>query len=123
MPNPWDRQPRQTTWLPEDTTLACPHCGQPTDSLKQYRFISWVVFYVIDAAYQLTYYRACPVCMRKLIARRAVWNLIPANLLWFVLVMPWGLGLIAATFRKGHSQDVLRNISLDQAIAREAQRQ
>src|SRR5262245_45227599 len=123
MPNPWDRQPRQPTWLPEGTTLACPACGRPTDSLKQYRFISWVVFYLVGAVWQAAYYRGCPSCVRQQIARRTAWSLIPANLLWFLLVLPWGLGLIVASYRKGHSPDVLRQISPEQAAAREAAQQ
>jgi len=58
--------------------------------------------------------------MRSLIARRAAWNLIPANLLWLVLLLPWGLGLFVASYRKGHSQPVLCHITPEVAAAREA---
>ena len=120
MANPWDRQARESVWLTEPGQLPCPVCSSATDSLKQYRFISWVVFYLVGATYQMAFYRACPACMRKLIARRAAWNFIPANLLWFLLILPWGLWLIVASYRKGHSLDVLRQISPEQAAAREA---
>jgi hypothetical protein len=122
MSNPWDRQPRESVWLTEPCLLSCPACESDTDSLKQYRFFSWVVFYLVGAAYKMAFYRACPTCMRKLIVRRVAWNLIPANLLWFLLVLPWGLGLVGATLRKGHSRDVIRNISPDEAAYREAER-
>jgi len=121
MANPWDRQPRESVWLTEPGQLPCPVCSSATDSLKQYRFVSWVVFYLVGATYQVAFYRGCPACMRKLIARRTAWNLIPANLLWFVLVLPWGLWLVVASFRKGHSRDVIRNIAPEQAAYREAQ--
>jgi hypothetical protein len=120
MPNPWDRQPRQTIWLPEGTTITCPACGHQTDSLKQYRFISWVLFYLVGAVWQAAYYRGCPSCVRGQIGRRMAWSVIPANLLWFLLILPWGLWLIVASYRKGHSLDVLRQISPEQAAAREA---
>jgi len=118
MANPWDRRPR-TARLPEATELACPACGRPTDSLKQYRYVSRVIFYLIGTYWQTAYYRACPSCMRKLIARRAAWNFIPANLLWFVSVLPWGLGLVVATYQKGHSPDVLRQVTPRLAASRD----
>jgi hypothetical protein len=122
MPNPWDRQPRESVWLTEPGRLPCPSCESDTDSLKQYRYFSWVVCYLVGATYKMAFYRACPACMRKWIARRAAWNLITANVLWFALVLPWGLGLIIATFRKGHSRDVIRNIGPEEAAYREAER-
>lgn len=122
MPNPWDRQPRQAVYLPEDAELPCPVCGQPTDSLKQYRYVNWVVFYLVGATYSQIYHRACPGCMRRFVARRAALNLLPANLLWFLLVLPWGVGLIVGTYRKGHSRDVIRHVAPEQAALREAQR-
>jgi hypothetical protein len=122
MPNPWERQPRESVWLTEPGLLPCPCCESDTDSLKQYRYISWVVFFLVGATYRLAFFRACPSCMRKLIARRAAWNLIPANILWFALVLPWGLGLIIATFRTGHSRDVIRNIGPEEAAYREAEK-
>jgi uncharacterized membrane protein len=121
MPNPWDRQPRQTFSLPADAALDCPVCGQPTDSLKQYRFVGWVVFYLFGAIWQTAFYRGCPRCVRGMIGRRMAWNLVPANLLWFLLVLPWGLGLIAASFRKGHSAAVLRGVTPELAAYRESQ--
>src|SRR6476646_677615 len=115
MPNPWDRQPRQATRppaeeLPADAELECPACGRPTDSLKQFRYVSWVLFYLVGALWQTAYYRACPPCMRRLIGRRMAWTLIPANLLWLLLILPWGLGLVVASYRKGHSPAVLKQV-------------
>ena len=117
MPNPWDRQPRESVWLPEGVELSCPVCARTTDSLKQYRYISRVLCYLLDFSYQTTYYRACPACMRSLIARRIARSIIPGNVVWLLLVLPWGLGLIVASFRKGHSQDVIRQITPEIATA------
>ena len=120
MPNPWDLQPRASAWLDEDVELDCPVCANPTDSLKQYRYVGWVVFYLAGATYSTTYYRACPGCVRKFVARRAARNLVPANLLWPLLVLPWGLGLVVASYRRGHSAAVIRQITPAAAAAREA---
>jgi hypothetical protein len=124
MPNPWDKQPRQATRppapeLPGDAVLGCPTCGQPTDSLKQFRYVSWVVFYLAGASWQTAHYQACPSCMRRLVGGRMAWNLLPANVLWPVVVLPWGLRLIAESYRKGHSPEVLRQVMPEEA-ARQA---
>jgi hypothetical protein len=111
VPNPWDKQPTAKAGPPVAGPLPCPVCGQPTEHLKQYEFVRWMAFYLVGAAYQTAHYRACPGCMRKLIAARAAWNVVPANLLWVVLVFPWALALFVATYRKGHSPAVLRALS------------
>lgn len=118
MPNPWDRQPREAVYLPENAELPCPVCGQPTDSLKQYRYVNWAFFYLIGATLSQIFHRACPGCMRRFVARRAALNLVSANLLWFLLLLPWGLVLIAATYRRGHSRDVIRQVSPETAAVR-----
>lgn len=117
--NPWDRQPRESNWLAEDATLPCPSCGRPTDSLKQYRYISWGLCYLVGFTYELAYYQACPACMRKLILRRAALNVVPANVLWPLLVLPWGLGLFVASFQKGHSPSVIRGLTPEMLVAQE----
>jgi hypothetical protein len=122
MTNPWDKQPRESRWLDNPGALPCPVCGEPTEHLKQYRFVAWMVFYLIGATYSTAYYRGCPRCVRRVIAKRAAWNVLPANLLWVALVLPWALVLIAASYRKGHSRDVLRNISPQEAALIETRR-
>jgi len=120
MGNAWDRQRRESIWLPEDTELACPSCGRPSDSLKQYRYVTWMLCYLVGFAYQLAYYQGCPACVRKFVIRRAAWNLIPANVLWLVVVLPWGLGLIFASFAKGHSRTVVRGLRPESLAAQDA---
>jgi hypothetical protein len=110
MPNPWDRQPR-TVPIAAAAALPCPLCGQATESLKQYQYVRWMVFYLVGASWQQLVLRACPRCMRGQIVRRMVWNIVPANVLWVVLLLPWGLGLLIASRRKGHSPAVLLNIT------------
>lgn len=111
MERPWERQARQSAWLVDPGALPCPVCDTPTPSLKQYQFVRWLVFYFAGAWWQTEYYRACPHCTRQWVARRAARNLLPANLLWFVLVLPWAVGLFVASYRRGHSAAVLRNVS------------
>jgi hypothetical protein len=104
--------------IPITGTAACPVCGQPTDSLKQYRYINWCVFFGA-AIHQTVVYRACPACMRKFIWKRCLINIVPANLVWLIGLLPWGLILIAGTYLKGHSALVKQGLSPEMALARE----
>jgi hypothetical protein len=116
----WKRIERVPTAISEDDTPPCPRCGQPTDSLKQFRCLSWCLYYIAGAAWQVEYVRACPGCMRRHLARRTLVNIIPANVLWPVLVLPWTAVLFASTYQKGHSPTVLSGRLPEQLAAREA---
>jgi hypothetical protein len=90
--------------------LPCPRCGQLTDSLKQYRYMRWCVFLLAGAIHQEATERACPACMRGFIGKSLLINIVPANLLWLILLLPWGLILIGASCRRGHSKAVLQGM-------------
>lgn len=86
--------------------IRCPDCGQPTTSLKQYVLCNLLVFIWVGAFTRRGTYTACPGCMRKIILTRTAINLIPANLLWFIVVLPWHSVQFARTFADGHSDSV-----------------
>src|SRR5262245_45108821 len=109
---------------PENTLLPCPVCVQLTDSLKQYRYVHWCVCFLAGAVWQGVVCRACPACMRQLLWRRCLVNAVPAHLVWLVGLLPWTLGLIAASYRPGHSRAVVQGVTPEVAVAREmAQRE
>jgi hypothetical protein len=122
MGNPWDRQPRETVSLPKDAALPCPVCGETTTSLKQYRFLLWGVCYLAGVMYRTVWYRACPACMRKWLAQRTAINVVPTNVLWPLVVLPWAAVLFIATYSQGHTPDVLRCLTEEGAAAHEARR-
>lgn len=95
-------------------SLTCPDCGRSTYSLKQYAFVDYVVFLVLAAAWQRTVHVACPACMRWFVARKSLINIVPANILWLVFLLPWTLILFARSYTKGHSKAVRERI--DQAL-------
>src|SRR5205085_9980539 len=98
--------------------------GQLTDSLKQYRYLSWCVFFLTGAVWQAVVYRACPVCMRRFLRRKCLVNALPANLVWLAALLPYALVLIAASHCPGHSRPVLQGVTPEMAVARaEAQRE
>ena len=50
----------------------------------------------------------CPACMRKKLLKLGLINLLPANVLWVVLLLPWySLAAVMST-TKGHSGAVLK---------------
>jgi hypothetical protein len=109
---------------PENSLLPCPVCFRPTDSLKQYRYVNWCVFFLAGAVWQGVVYRSCPACMRQFLWRRCLVNAAPAHLVWLVGLLPWALCLIAASSRPGHSRAVVQGVTPELAIAREmAQRE
>jgi hypothetical protein len=122
MANPWDRQARETILLSKDVEFPCPVCGETTRSLKQYQFLSWGVFFFAAGMYQTAYYRACPGCMRKWLAQRTAINMIPTNILWPFVVVPWAVVLFVATYSKGHTPELLRYLTEEGAAAHEARR-
>jgi hypothetical protein len=104
---------------PERRLFPCPVCGELTDSLKQYRYFDWCLCLLLHAAWQVTIHRACPPCMRKFILKKCLLNVLPANLVWIVLVLPLGLVLIAASYTDGHSRAVLQGVTPTMAVQRE----
>lgn len=86
--------------------IACPKCGKPTASLKQYVLCNLLVFLYVFAFMRRGTYTACASCMRGIILMRTLINLVPANLLWFIVVAPWHTVQFIRTFADGHSDSV-----------------
>ncbi len=99
----------------EPGLLRCPKCGEPTDSLKEYRYVRWFVFLLGGAIYQDATVGACPRCMRAFLGKSLLINVLPTNVVWLVGLLPWGLVLLAATYRKGHSRSVRQALALAEA--------
>jgi hypothetical protein len=97
---------------PEGAALSCPHCGEETKSLKQYPLCNRVVFLLVAASWRGATHTACPRCMRKQLRRTTLLNLAPANVLWPVVFLVHA-ALFAATWKKGHSRGVIRDLRVD----------
>lgn len=85
-------------------TLPCPHCGRATDSLKGYRLPTFLLFLGIGASFKHGLVVRCPPCMRKELGRLTLINILPANLLWVVLLLPWYGIATLRSFTSGHSK-------------------
>lgn len=102
-----------------DQEFACPLCNQPTRHLKQYRYIRWFVFIFVGSLWQATVIRACPSCMRWEIGKYALFNMLPANFLWLVLLLPWAMVLCLMSLVDGHSRAVLQGLTPAMILAKE----
>jgi len=48
-------------------------------------------------------YVACPRCMKKEIIKKGfTYNILTANALWLVAILPWSIALLKKNSRKGH---------------------
>lgn len=87
--------------------VACPECGRPSDSIKSYWMMDLLVFILAFVYHRRKKYVCCPRCMRKhLLVTGFTYNIVLANLLWLMLILPWTLILLAASFTGGHSSEV-----------------
>lgn len=98
--------PVRDTILAAPPVLCCQDCGESTENLKTR------VSFVIVFAYLFGYVwkkqsMACPRCTRKSAYRFALINLLPANLIWPIVVVPICLFQWASSFRSGHSRAVI----------------
>ena len=95
----------------ESRPVACPCCGRLTDSLKLYRVATFLflLFAFVARSQQLV---GCPRCVRGKIGRFALVNVVTANLLWPVIILPWSLILLACSFLRGHSPEVRRALAV-----------
>jgi len=70
-----------------------------------------LVYILVYAFWRLRTYTACPDCMRQIIKQNLIGlNILTANLLWFVIMLPWGLAQLWAAGRPGHSAGVIKKL-------------
>jgi hypothetical protein len=86
--------------------VRCPACTEPTASLKRYTIVKLLVFVFVFAYTQRMTVTSCPPCMRKTILTQTLINIIPANLLWVIIVLPWHTVQLCRTWTEGHSSDI-----------------
>ena len=66
----------------------CPWCETVTTDLKRYEVVQWCFFFLAFVQIRPVIYAACPTCMRRILWRRCLVNVLPANLLWPFWVLP-----------------------------------
>jgi hypothetical protein len=95
-----------STTEPETVLLPCPECKQMTGSLKSRRILT-IIFVVFAYGAQTKPTVACPRCMRKNLFASGLVNIISANVLWPIIILPMTLIQFITTYQQGHSQEIL----------------
>lgn len=90
--------------------VTCPECKLPSESVKCFR-MGFVLFLGIGGGAQWKNEYGCPSCIRRKTALFAVFNLLTANIIWPIVILPLTLAHVFRSYRQGHSQDVLDQIT------------
>ena len=91
----------------ENPLIPCPECGRLSDSLKCFILPNYAVFIGIYAQWQNVQYICCPSCMRKHIGIKCfTYNIVLANVMWPIFILPWGITQLIRCAHKGHSSTV-----------------
>lgn len=86
--------------------ISCPKCHKPSDSIKSYTMMSFLLFIWIGAWWRTKKVVACAGCMRQELVISSLINTVAANLLC-PIVWIWHTVLFCMTFGKGHSPEVV----------------
>ncbi len=106
--------------LPAPTAVApgtqrCPSCYTETTALKAYRLPTFLIFLFFGASFRHQLIVACPSCMRRELGRLALINILPANLLWLLLLAPWYSIAALRSLTPGHSKLAAGMSAVDKA--------
>lgn len=89
---------------PHSNMIRCPECGQMTDSLKRFTLPHIWLFLGCFVSYQNIRYSCCPHCMRKhIFVKGFTYNILLANALWALLILPWSIILLVKSYKRGHT--------------------
>jgi hypothetical protein len=89
--------------------ITCPDCGEATEHIKRTDVVS-IVFLLAGAIWKTTTVTTCPACMRKRLLKNAAVNVVTANLIWPLLILPATIYQVARTYKSGHDERVLSEI-------------
>jgi hypothetical protein len=95
---------------PTPLMVTCPECGNASDSIKCYR-MGTLVFLLLGYWARWKNEYGCPNCIRKKLFEFTAINLLTANLIWPLAILPWGIIRLIRSFTRGHSQAVLKIIA------------
>ncbi len=90
----------------DEVHVPCPECHESTNSLKQIRYCEMLLFLGLAWAIRHRGFVGCPSCARRKLIVHGVINIVTANVLWPIIVLPWHLMALSETSKPGHSQEV-----------------
>jgi len=86
--------------------IICPHCNQPSDSMRRSQ-VWLLVFVVIGYWMQRSTITGCSACLRQKIVSNGLINILTANVFWPFLILPMSLYQYYRTYQEGHDETVL----------------
>lgn len=72
--------------------IKCTELGCPSDSIKCYTLPDYLIFIGVYA----------------ILMKGFTYNILVANVLWPILILPWSLIQLCRSYTKGHSRKVLK---------------
>jgi hypothetical protein len=95
----------------EAVLLPCPHCHRPSTRIKSLR-TGVLAFLGIFAYWRTWTETGCAECVRGTLLKWSAINLVTANVMWPIAILPWMTVQLLRTGLDGHSPDVLANLGL-----------
>lgn len=96
---------------PATHPIPCPRCGKPSESIKSLDS-AILLFIVIGWSLQKSKVIGCPTCCQKALVGKAAVNVVTANVLWPIIILPMtAIGLKKSTV-PGHDASVLSALNL-----------
>ncbi|MCP4873800.1 MAG: hypothetical protein GY898_34360 [Proteobacteria bacterium] len=92
---------------PRAGRVRCPDCKCLTDSLKTYRLWTSMWFLVLFFQMGMELVTACPSCMRRKLGRYAIRDLLPGNVIWLLVGLPYSAAAALMSRRRGHSRNIV----------------
>lgn len=90
--------------------ILCPCCRAPSDRVKCVRLPA-VAFLFVAGGYEIRNEFGCPKCARSKMLWNGVINLLTANVLWPIAILPTMIAGLLQCSRPGHSKQVLAALS------------
>jgi hypothetical protein len=91
--------------------ITCPHCGQPSNSMKQCKLLG-ILFAFFFAASQTSTVNACRSCMRGKILTHAAINIVTANILFPFVILPVSIYQMIRIQQSGHDDAIIAEIQV-----------
>jgi hypothetical protein len=89
--------------------ITCPDCGEATENMKRTNVFS-MIFLGVGARWQTVEVTCCPACTRKRLLKNGAINIVTANLMWPLMILPVTLYQYASSYKSGHDARIVSDI-------------
>ena len=98
----------------DPAAIPCPICSAPSAGIKRYSMMYKLIFLGVAYSMQRGSYVSCPKCARKTLLKSAFspLNILTANVMWPLAVVPYTLIMLTVSLIPGHSASVRKALGL-----------